>query len=164
MTDTVYDFSINSTAGTPIDFDQFRGRPMLLVNTASKCGLTGQYEGLQELHERFKDQGLVVLGFPCDQFAHQEPGDDDEIEQFCKINFGVSFPITTKIDVNGRGTHPIFAFLKDRAPGTLSSTIKWNFTKFLVAPDGVTVKRYRPTTDPKALVDDIEALVGSQAV
>ena len=156
---TIYDFSIAMTSGGELDFSQFRGRPMLLVNTASKCGFTGQYDGLQELHEQYGPRGLVVIGFPCDQFAHQEPGDDAEIEQFCKLNFGVTFPLTTKIDVNGGGTHPIFGFLKGRARGTLTSAVKWNFTKFLVAPDGVTVQRYRPSTEPSALAADIEALL-----
>ncbi len=160
MAETIYDFSIPATNGSVIDFGQYRGRPMLLVNTASKCGFTGQYDGLQKLHEEYGPQGLVVIGLPCDQFAHQEPGDDDEIEQFCKINFGVTFPLTTKIDVNGGDTHPIFAFLKQRAKGTLTSAVKWNFTKFLVAPDGETVQRYRPHTDPGELAGDIEALLG----
>jgi glutathione peroxidase len=162
MPETIYDFSITTTRGETLDFSQFRGRPMLLVNTASKCGFTNQYDGLQKLHEQYGPE-LVVIGFPCDQFAHQEPGDDDEIEQFCKINFGVSFPLTTKIDVNGSGTHPIFAFLKDRAGGTLTSAVKWNFTKFLVAPDGATVRRYRPHTSPESIAADIEAMLPQAA-
>ena len=118
-----------------------------MVNTASQCGFTPQYEGLQALHEAYRDQGLVVIGFPCDQFAHQEPGDDAEIEEFCRVNYGVDFPLSTKVDVNGAATDPVFAFLKEHASGRLGSAIKWNFTKFLVAPDGTTVKRYSPKHD-----------------
>ncbi len=160
MTDTtIFDLSANSNRGEEIDFAQFQGRPMLLVNTASKCGFTPQYDGLQELHEKYGPQGLVVIGLPCDQFANQEPGDDAEIEEFCRLNFGVTFSLTTKVDVNGKNTHPVFAFLRERTGGLLGSSIKWNFTKFLVAPDGQTVKRYSPRTDPANLADDIEALL-----
>ncbi|MDH3958941.1 MAG: glutathione peroxidase [Actinomycetota bacterium] len=156
---TIYDLSVTSNRGEEIDFAQFTGRPMLLVNTASKCGFTPQYDGLQELHEKYGPEGLVVIGLPCDQFANQEPGDDAEIEEFCRINFGVTFPLTTKVDVNGRNTHPVFAFLRERTGGLLGSSIKWNFTKFLVAPDGQTVTRYSPRTDPAKLSDDIESLL-----
>jgi glutathione peroxidase len=160
---TIYDLSVTSNRGEEIDFAQFRGRPMLLVNTASKCGFTPQYDGLQQLHEQYGPRGLVVIGFPCDQFAHQEPGDDAAIEEFCRINFGVTFPLTTKVDVNGKDTHPVFAFVKERTGGLLGSAVKWNFTKFLVAGDGVTVKRYSPKTEPAALVADIEALLSVEA-
>ena len=156
---TLHDFSATSIAGEDTALSAYAGQVVLVVNTASKCGFTPQYEGLEALYEQYQEQGLVVLGFPCDQFAHQEPGDDAEIEQSCKLNFGVTFPLTTKIDVNGGGTHPIFGFLKGRARGTLTSAVKWNFTKFLVAPDGVTVQRYRPSTEPSALAADIEALL-----
>jgi glutathione peroxidase len=159
---TIYDLSVTSNRGEEIDFAQFRGRPMLLVNTASKCGFTPQYDGLQELHEKYGPEGLVVIGFPCDQFA-QELSDDDAIEEFCRINYGVTFPLTTKVDVNGKGTHPVFAFLKERTGGLLGSAVKWNFTKFLVAGDGVTVKRYSPKTEPAKLIDDIEALLPATA-
>ena len=159
MSETIYDFSVTTTSGATIDFDQFRGQPMLLVNTASKCGFTGQYQGLQELHEQFGPEGLVVIGFPCDQFANQEPGDEAQIEEFCTINFGVTFPLTVKVDVNGADTHPVFAFLKGRAGGRLGSRVKWNFTKFLVAGDGTSVKRYGSRTEPDAIGDDIEALL-----
>jgi glutathione peroxidase len=160
---TIYDLSATSNRGEEIDFSQFRGRPMLLVNTASKCGFTPQYDGLQALHETYGPQGLVVIGFPCDQFANQEPGDDAAIEEFCRINFGVTFPVTTKVDVNGKDTHPVFAFLKERTGGLLGSSVKWNFTKFLVAEDGTTVKRYSPKTEPAAMVKDIEALLVDSA-
>ena len=162
-TTTIYDLSATSNRGEEIDFAQFAGRPMLLVNTASKCGFTPQYDGLQALHETYGPQGLVVIGFPCDQFANQEPGDDAAIEEFCRINFGVTFPLTTKVDVNGKDTHPVFAFLKERTGGLLGSSIKWNFTKFLVAADGTTVKRYSPKTEPAAMTKDIEALLVDEA-
>ncbi len=157
-TDTIFDLSATSNQGQTIDFAQFRGRPMVIVNTASKCGFTPQYDGLQALHEAYAEQGLVVIGFPCDQFANQEPGDDAAIEEFCRINFGVTFPLTTKVDVNGKQTDPVFAFLKERTGGLLGSSIKWNFTKFLVSPDGRSVKRYSPKTDPSAMIEDIETL------
>jgi glutathione peroxidase len=160
---TIYDFTVTTTAGQTIDLSQFAGRPLLLVNTASKCGFTNQYAGLQQLHEQYGDQGLVVIGFPCDQFAHQEPGDEAQIEEFCTLNFGVTFPLSRKIDVNGGDTDPLFAFLKERAPGKLGSRIKWNFTKFLVEGDGVSVTRYRPQTEPAELSEDIEALLDHAA-
>ncbi len=162
-TTTIYDLSVTSNRGEEIDFAQFRGRPMLIVNTASKCGFTPQYDGLQALHEAYASQGLVVIGFPCDQFANQEPGDDSAIEEFCRINFGVTFPLTTKVDVNGKDTHPVFAFLKERTGGLLGSSVKWNFTKFLVAGDGTSVKRYSPKTDPASMAQDIEALLSDLA-
>lgn len=161
MTDaeSVYDLSFTDNHGSTVDLAQYAGHPLLIVNTASKCGFTPQYDGLQSLHEEFGSQGLVVLGFPCDQFGHQEPGDDAQIEEFCTINHGVTFPLSTKVDVNGGGTHPVFAYLKERTGGLLGAAIKWNFTKFLVAPDG-TVKRYAPQTKPADLSDDIAAVLG----
>ena len=161
--DTIYDLSFTSNAGETVDLDQFRGQPLLIVNTASKCGFTPQYDGLQELHETYGPQGLVVLGFPCGQFANQEPGDDADIEEFCRVNHGVTFTLSTKVDVNGKDTDPVFEFLKDHTRSLLGSSVKWNFTKFLVAPDGVTVKRYSPKTDPAALATDIKALLASAA-
>ena len=157
---SVFDLSFTSSRGETVPLATFEGRPLLIVNTASQCGFTPQYEGLQALHEDYADKGLVVLGFPCDQFNHQEPGDEAEIEEFCRINYGVEFPLSTKVDVNGNETHPVFAFLKERAGGRLGTAIKWNFTKFLVAPDGTTVKRYSPTTSPEAIRADIEAMLG----
>ena len=159
MTTSVFDLAYTSNAGTPVDLAQFRDRPLLIVNTASKCGFTPQYEGLQQLHETYGPRGLVVIGFPCDQFGHQEPGDDTDISTFCSLNYGVTFPLSTKVEVNGAGTHPVFAFLKAQTGGLLGSAIKWNFTKFLVAPDGTTVTRYAPATNPEALVAGIEALL-----
>ncbi|MCU0301441.1 MAG: glutathione peroxidase [Candidatus Nanopelagicales bacterium] len=160
---SIYDLSFTSNRGETVALDQYRGRPLLIVNTASKCGFTPQYDGLQALHEQYGPQGLVVLGFPCGQFANQEPGDDGAIEEFCRINHGVTFPLSTKVDVNGKGTDPVFAFVKDRSKGLLGGAVKWNFTKFLVAGDGVTVKRYSPNTEPKELAEDIEALLPEQA-
>jgi len=163
MTDTttIYDLGFTDNHGGEVRLEDFEGRPLLLVNTASNCGFTPQYEGLQALHEQYRDQGLVVIGFPCDQFAHQEPGDDADIEAFCQANFGVDFPLSTKVDVNGRGTHPVFAFLKAHASGLLGSSVKWNFTKFLVAPDGRTVKRFAPTTEPADMRSAIESMLAT---
>ena len=156
---TLYDLSFTNNRGEQVPLSDYAGKPVLVVNTASKCGFTPQYEGLQKLHEEFKDRGLVVLGFPCDQFAHQEPGGDDQIEEFCKLNYGVTFALSTKVNVNGKETDPVFEFVKDRAGGRLGSAVKWNFTKFLVAPDGQTVKRFAPTVDPENLTADIEELL-----
>jgi glutathione peroxidase-family protein len=160
---TIYDLTATAQNGREIDFNDFRGRPMLIVNTASKCGFTPQYEGLQALQEEFAPKGLVIIGFPCDQFAHQEPGDDAAIAEFCRVNFGVTFPLTTKVKVNGPAAHPVFEFLKARSGGLLGNSIKWNFTKFLVAPDGVTVRRYASKTEPAELSEDISALLEDAA-
>lgn len=157
--DSLYDLAFTDNHGRQVSLSEFSGRPVLVVNTASKCGFTPQYDALQKLHEELGPQGLVVLGFPCDQFAHQEPGDDTQIEEFCRVNYGVTFPLSTKVEVNGKGTHPVFAYLKDRARGVLGSGIKWNFTKFLVAPDGVTVRRYAPKTSPSEIADDIRPML-----
>jgi glutathione peroxidase len=145
--------------GKTVSMADYAGKAVLVVNTASKCGFTPQYQGLQELHEELAPLGLVVLGFPCDQFMHQEPGDDEQIEQFCSMNYGVTFPLSTKVEVNGPKTHPVFAYLKDKTKGVLGSSIKWNFTKFLVAPDGTVVKRYAPKTAPGDIKDDITAVL-----
>jgi glutathione peroxidase len=161
---TLYDLAFVDNRGQEVDLQQYEGRPVLVVNTASKCGFTPQYDGLQELHERFQEQGLVVIGFPCDQFGHQEPGDDEQIEEFCRVNHGVTFPLSSKVSVNGSDTHPVFAFLKDRTGGLLGSRIKWNFTKFLVLPDGRTVKRYAPTVTPDRIEDDIVAAIAAEPV
>ena len=161
--DSLYDLTFTDNHGEEVSLADFAGKPVLVVNTASKCGFTPQYDDLQKLHEELGPQGLVVLGFPCDQFAHQEPGDDGQIEEFCKVNYGVTFPLSTKIDVNGKGTHPVFSFLKDRASGMLGSSIKWNFTKFLVSRDGAVVRRYAPTQAPESLEQDIEAALAAPA-
>ena len=145
------DLSYTANTGEQVPLAQFAGRPVLIANTARQCGLAAQYADLQALHEQYGPSGLTVIGFPCDQFAHQEPGTDEVIAEECRVNFGVTFPLSTKVDVNGEHTHPVFRYLKGRASGALGSTIKWNFTKFLVAPDGVTVHRFAPTTKPEAI-------------
>ena len=154
-----HDLSFVSNTGETVALSDFAGKPVLIVNTASKCGFTPQYQGLQELHEELAPLGLVVLGFPCDQFMHQEPGDDEQIAEFCSMNYGVTFPLSTKVEVNGPNTHPVFQYLKEKARGLLGGSIKWNFTKFLVAPDGTVVKRYAPKTAPAEIKPDIEALL-----
>jgi glutathione peroxidase len=155
---TAYDFEAVTLDGKPTTLKDYQGRVALIVNTASKCGLTPQYEGLEKVYEQYKDRGLVVLGFPCDQFAHQEPGSNEEIGAFCQKNYGVSFPMFSKIDVNGPTTHPLYQFLKKEARGFLGSQrIKWNFTKFLIGRDGAVQARYAPTKKPEELVKDIEA-------
>jgi glutathione peroxidase len=156
----VYDFKANSLAGVPVDLAQFNGKVLLIANTASKCGFTPQYKGLEAVYQQFKDQGVDVLGFPCNQFGGQEPGDAEEIGAFCEKNYGVTFPLFTKIDVNGDHADPLFKYLKHAAPGLLGSEgIKWNFTKFLVKKDGTVYKRYAPQTKPEDLVDDIRKLL-----
>ena len=157
---SVFDFSAHRLAGEPVPLADYAGKVLLIVNTASKCGFTPQYAGLQGLHERFHDQGLVVMGFPCNQFGQQEPGDSQDIARFCETSFGVGFPMFQKVDVNGADAHPLFKHLKSAAPGLLGSeAIKWNFTKFLVGRDGAVFKRYAPQTSPEDLQQDIEQLL-----
>lgn len=157
---SVYDFQARSLDGKPIDLKQYRGKVLLIVNTASNCGFTPQYKGLEEVYQQFKDKGVEVLGFPCNQFGAQEPGTAEEIGAFCERNFGVTFPLFEKIDVNGDDAHPLYKHLKSAAPGLLGSEmIKWNFTKFLVKKDGTVYKRYAPQTAPKELMRDIEKLL-----
>lgn len=161
---SIYDFSAETITGQPVSLEQFRGKVMLIVNTASKCGFTPQYEGLEALHEALAPRGLAVLGFPCNQFGQQEPGDDAEIATFCKLTYDVSFPMFGKVDVNGPKAHPLYEYLRKQAPGMLGSTsIKWNFTKFLVDAAGRVVRRYPPQVTPEALRADIEALLGEAA-
>ena len=156
----IYDFKADSLNGAPVDLAQYKGKVLLIVNTASNCGFTPQYKGLETVYRQFKDKGVEVLGFPCNQFGQQELGSADEIGAFCEQNYGVTFPLFAKIDVNGGDAHPLFKHLKSEAPGLLGSqAIKWNFTKFLVKKDGTVYKRYAPQTDPKELVDDIEKLL-----
>ncbi|MFN3984252.1 MAG: glutathione peroxidase [Rhodocyclaceae bacterium] len=160
MSTSVFDFDTVSLAGQALPLANFRGKVLLLVNTASKCGFTPQYAGLQALHERFAARGFSVFGFPCNQFGAQEPGGPDEIGAFCTKNYGVTFPLSTRIDVNGGDAHPLFRFLTSEAPGILGTeAIKWNFTKFLVDREGRPVRRYAPTTKPEDIADDIEALL-----
>ena len=179
---TIYDFKALNNKGVEVDFSQYEGQVLMIVNTASKCGFTPQYDGLEALYQKYKDQGLVIIGFPCDQFAHQEPGSDEEIAEFCRLNHGVTFPLMKKIDVNGENAHPIYKYLKSVAPTEeykgikakathtmlkgLSKSAKedndilWNFTKFLISRDGATVKRFPPTTEPADFENDIKEMLG----
>ena len=177
---TIYDFTALSNKGKEVNFADYQGKVLLIVNTASKCGFTPQYDGLEALYQKYKDQGLVIIGFPCDQFGHQEPGTDEQIEEFCRINHGVTFPLMSKIEVNGEGAHPIYQWLKSQAgfagfdpahpltkildemftkadPDYASKPdIKWNFTKFLISKEGKVVSRFEPTTEPQGMEDSIE--------
>jgi glutathione peroxidase len=156
----VYDFSAKTIDGDEQKLDAYRGKAMLVVNVASKCGFTPQYTGLEALYEKLKDKGLVVLGFPCDQFGHQEPGDEAEIKNFCSLNYDVKFPLFAKIDVNGANTHPLYKYLKHEAKGLLGSeSIKWNFTKFLIDKNGKVIKRYAPTDTPAGIEKDVAAVL-----
>lgn len=177
----IYDFKALNNKGVEVDFAQYEGKVLMVVNTASKCGFTPQYDGLEALYKKYKDQGLVIVGFPCDQFAHQEPGSDSEIAEFCRLNHGVTFPLMAKIEVNGGNEHPIYTYLKSQAPAEKyeglkakasaalfksisksvekDSDIKWNFTKFLIGRDGTTVKRFPPTTTPETIEKDIQEML-----
>ena len=177
----IYDYKALSNKGAEVDFSQYEGKVLLVVNTASKCGFTPQYDGLEALYQKYKDQGLVIIGFPCDQFAHQEPGSDEQIAEFCRINHGVTFPLMKKVDVNGPAEAPVFTYLKAAAPSeeykglkakatqkllkTLSKSVEkdsdilWNFTKFLVNRDGTVVKRFAPVAEPESFEKDIEEML-----
>ncbi len=155
----IYDFTAASLAGEPVPLKKFEGQVLLIVNTASACGFTPQYKGLQELHQRLAPRGLAVLGFPCNQFGGQEPGDAAQIDEFCKNKYAVTFPMFAKIDVNGSQAHPLFEYLKREKSGLLGSSIKWNFIKFLVDRSGKVVGRYAPTVRPENLTKEIEALL-----
>jgi len=153
---SIYDFEATTIDGDAKPLSDYQGKVMLITNVASKCGFTPQYEGLEQLYETYADRGLVVLGFPCDQFGHQEPGDEAAIAEFCSLTYGVSFPMFAKIEVNGSGAHPLYQWLKTQKAGLLGGRIKWNFTKFLVDTDGNVIERYAPTTKPEAITADIE--------
>jgi glutathione peroxidase len=177
----IYDFKALNNKGAEVDFAQFEGKVLMIVNTASKCGFTPQYDGLEALYQQYKEKGLVILGFPCDQFAHQEPGSNEEIAEFCRINHGVTFPLMAKIDVNGANAAPVFEYLKAQAPTEeykglkakathamlkgisksveKDSDILWNFTKFLVSRDGATIKRFPPTAEPEEMEEDLKAML-----
>ena len=177
----IYDFKTTGNKGAEVDFAQFEGKVLLIVNTASKCGFTPQYDGLEALYQKYKDQGLVIVGFPCDQFAGQEPGSNEQIEEFCRINHGVTFPLMAKTDVNGENAEPIFEYLKEQAPTEeynglkakatrtmlkgISKTYKkdsdilWNFTKFLVSRDGTVIKRYAPIITPEEIEKDLKEMI-----
>lgn len=159
---TVYDFDALQINGKSVPLSQFKGKAMLIVNTASACGFTPQFAGLEQLHKTYGKKGLVVLGFPCNQFGAQDSGSNGEIAEFCQLNYGVSFPMMAKIDVNGATAHPLYQWLAAEAPGLLGSkSIKWNFTKFLVGKDGSVLKRYAPTDTPASLAEDIEAALAA---
>lgn len=159
-TTSFYDFEANRLTGQKTDLTPFKGKTVVVVNTASKCGLTPQYEGLENLYQKHKDKGLVILGFPCNQFGKQEQGSSSEIEEFCQVNYGVSFPMFEKIEVNGSNAHPIFKYLKSKlSGGLLGSKIKWNFTKFVIDKNGVPVKRFAPTTSPEKMEKFIESIL-----
>ena len=179
--ENIFSFKANASNGKEIDFQQFEGKVLLIVNTASKCGFTPQFDGLEQLNQKYSDRGLVIIGFPCNQFAEQDPGTNSEIEGFCRLNYGVTFQITQKVDVNGPDAHPVFEWLKAQAPteeykglkakathtllkgmsksATKEGDILWNFTKFLIARDGTTVQRFAPTTEPKDIEQAIESLL-----
>ncbi len=159
---TAFDFTARAIDGSEVSLDTYRGKVLLIVNTASKCGFTYQYEGLEMLHKQLADQGLVVLGFPCNQFSEQEPGDEAEIAEFCKLTYDVQFPMFAKIEVNGPGAHPLYKWLKSNAKGILGSEgIKWNFTKFLIDRTGRVFSRYAPITKPESIRGEIEELIGA---
>ncbi|GAB5415061.1 MAG: glutathione peroxidase [Congregibacter sp.] len=160
MTDTIYGFAPKDNSGQERSLEDYRGQVLLIVNTASKCGFTPQFAGLEALYEKHKDEGFTILGFPCNQFGGQDPGSNDEIMEFCQLNYGVSFPMFGKLEVNGSGADPLFKHLKKAAPGALGSErIKWNFTKFLVNREGEVVKRYAPTTKPEDIEKDVAGLL-----
>lgn len=178
---TIYDFKVLNNKGVEVDFSQYEGKVLLIVNTASKCGFTPQYDGLEALYQQYKDKGLVVIGFPCDQFAHQEPGSNEEIAEFCRLNHGVTFPLMAKVDVNGANESPVFSFLKAAAPteeykglkakatramlkgisksAEKDSDVLWNFTKFLIGRDGTSVQRFAPVAEPESFQKNIEGLL-----
>ena len=153
---SIYDYTFKNTKNEDVEMDIYKGKVLLIVNTASKCGFTGQYEGLENIYETYQDQGVEVLGFPCNQFGGQEPGENSEIQEFCKMKFGVKFPVFSKIDVNGENAHPLYEHLKSQAPGLLGSKeIKWNFTKFLVDRDGTVLKRYASADKPEKIQKEL---------
>jgi glutathione peroxidase len=159
---SIYDFTVNTPQGKVIDFNDLKGKTILIVNTATKCGLAPQFDGLEKLHQTYKDKGLIILGFPCNQFKDQEPETNDSMIESCKINHGVTFQLTELIDVNGPNTHPIFEYLKKELGGFFGSSIKWNFTKFLITPTGKPYKRYAPTKKPHKIEKDIVKFLKSK--
>jgi len=155
-----YDIEVTTIAGQPQKMEAYRGKTLLIVNVASQCGFTPQYKGLQALYNQYKDKGFTILGFPCNQFGHQEPGKEEEIQQFCSSTYNVAFPLFAKINVNGDNTHPLYTYLKSEKPGILGTeAIKWNFTKFLVGPDGTILKRYAPRDTPESISADLASLL-----
>jgi glutathione peroxidase len=161
---SIYDFAVKTNEGKEISLAQYKGKVLLIVNTASKCGFTPQYKELQQLYENYQDKGLEILAFPCNQFLSQEPGSDEEIAGFCSLNFGVTFPLMAKIDVNGENAHPLYQYLQKNSPGVLGKAIKWNFTKFLIDAEGTIAGRFSPTTAPLKLSQQIEKLLDGVSV
>ena len=160
MSDEIYSFSGTTMQGKELPLSEFKGKVLLIVNTASKCGFTPQFKGLEALYEQYRDKGLEILGFPCNQFGHQDPGSNEQINQFCELNYGVTFTMFEKVDVNGSSAHPLFKYLKKQAPGLLGSEgIKWNFTKFLVDSNGKVINRYAPTDTPEKIGKDVAKLL-----
>lgn len=153
---SIYDYKVKKVGDESVSLEEYKGKVMLIVNTASKCGFTPQFEGLEKLYKEYKDSGLVILGFPCNQFANQDPASDEEIHSFCSLNYGVSFPIFKKIDVNGENEDPLYTFLKSQKKGAFGSKVKWNFTKFLVDKQGNVVKRYSSNKKPESFEQDIK--------
>lgn len=160
---SIYDFTPKDSRGLDHPLAQYKGKVVLIVNVASKCGHTPQYEGLEKLYETYKDQGFVIVGFPCNQFGGQEPGTNDEIQEFCKLNYGVTFPVLAKIDVNGKNADPLYVYLKSEKSGIGGSAIKWNFTKFLIGRQGQVIERFSTQTEPEKLTDDIERAIAEPA-
>lgn len=164
MANSFYDFTVKDSKDQDFPLSQLKGKPVVIVNVASKCGFTPQYKGLEELYQKYKDQGLVILGFPCNQFGAQEPGTNTEIQEFCELNYGVTFPILQKVEVNGDHAAPIFQFLKSSEPGLLGTeAIKWNFTKFLIDSKGQVLERFAPQTEPKALAPSLEKILATKS-
>ena len=158
-TQSIYDFSVPTSSGDQQSLRDYKGKVVLIVNTASKCGFTPQYEGLQRLHDKYSERGLVVVAMPCNQFGAQEPGSNAAVQEFCQLNYGLSFPVMGKIEVNGSGKHPLYAYLTKQAKGLITDSIKWNFTKFLVNRDGQVTERFAPVTKPEAISKNIEELL-----
>ncbi|HWU44721.1 MAG TPA: glutathione peroxidase [Bdellovibrio sp.] len=162
MSQTMHDFKVKAADGSEVALSKYKEQAVLVVNVASKCGFTPQYAGLEQMYEKFKDKGFIILGFPCNQFGAQEPGSNSEIQQFCSLNYGVTFPVLAKVDVNGSNADPLYQWLKEQAPGILGTElIKWNFTKFLVGKDGKVIKRYAPNDEPKDMMDDVQKAVAN---
>jgi glutathione peroxidase len=159
MEQKFYELNANSLQGNEVSMEEYKGKVVVVVNTASKCGFTPQYEGLEKLYKDYKDKGLVILGFPCNQFGNQEPGSEKDIAEGCLLNYGVSFPMFSKVFVNGENTHPVFNYLKNELKGTLGNNVKWNFTKFVIDRNGKPIKRFAPITKPESMKDTIEQLL-----
>ncbi len=159
MSENIYQFNFSQLDGEKVSLSKFKGKAILVVNTASFCGLTYHYTGLEKLYQEYKEKGLVIIGFPCNQFGKQEPGTSEEINDFCNLNYDVTFPMSTKVDVNGKNAHPLFKYLKSELKGTLTNNVKWNFTKFLINRDGVPFKRFSSTTEPEDISSSIDEVL-----